>query len=407
MLAEQLSRKITVLSGREPEVRRLHFFNGRSAQLFSLDPLLGQVCDSDPMRFRRAIAGPLFRCNDIRSEFTCLEPPAEVNGLTVRQLRFKGVKPVASGTEVLRYQSGAGFVPVLLEPAGGSMIAGRRERDAWEYSAMGTLSLVRLRTEVETALKLGPRRTDLLLGFGLYDKLHFNGQPVGFAIYGMDRPTDQRLVNAIQRSIMAIQLDLRERFGAQARKAGELLRQMHQMGLAHRYPHLGNIGIGGNGARIVDLDTAVNISSLPPGARAAFLYLDLSLIIGYFNLMVAWGGGNKLVGFSAVPLLPDLLNGYFGDDSGHEFLRRLNGISDFYDTEKVIAAAGFPFKLEGHTHGDLNAMHRNSFFLRPRFDAYRGAPVDLQDHCRANPAFASFFRAVEQVAESIELAPAN
>lgn len=370
-----------------------------------------------------------FDVPNVRTYGLSIDIPLDVQGEEVRKLRIKGLTPrVGSDSIVAPYTYGSGFVEKLFDVIGKDEIMVREKRSAEEYSAHGTLSQDRLETEVLTALALGPKTTDPILGFGEFDGLTFNGGPVGFAIYGMSRIEDDRMAQTIKKLADAAtrngKILLPPMYGA-AFMTGARLREMHEKGFFHRYPHLDNFAVLPNeDVRIVDLDTAVRISNIPEELRSAFLYLDFSRLIRdytynvfleYYKRVDNQDGDSEEFSFaflrSLMPLFMYFLNGYFGSDTGIELSDRVKDYKARWESGKSSEQGVIWKKMEEdfglvdleYEEGDTEKSTLITS-LQPIVDLYsapEGTTANLNDYCRYKE-FGPLYEALRTVAKRLK-----
>lgn len=352
-------------------------------KLYEIKPVLGRLKPNEHELFSLAATGSFGEPQaDRRSLIVQFTQPTENRQEEEISLRFKGVYPEVVEGKVNKYARGSGFVPTIIEPADGAKLFANQERSEHDYLPAGTMSAECLQTEVETALTLGPEISDELLGFGYYENLSFNSEPIGFVYYAMDRIKDLRLLQIVNYSREAT---FAARFSDAAWQAGNLLRMMHDLGLAHRYPHLANFTWDNSAQKVklVDLDTAIELAGLPRETRLAWLYLDLSRTIIDFYGTYLFGKPGAHYGTTMVELLPHLFSGYFRTE--------------------VNFPPGFPRELKGLTESGYEQLLVNSIYWRPRYLAEQniGSQIDLRQYVAETPDFQPFWQALTSVAETI------
>ncbi|MEE8638665.1 MAG: hypothetical protein V3T21_06485 [Candidatus Margulisiibacteriota bacterium] len=375
-----------------------------SVKIAEVKPFLARLSKNNLELFEKQATFSLGdQRRDKRSAVIPLENPLNIEGKTIFALRLKGVFPqVSENGKAKRYTKGRGFSPRLLEPAGGTAIIAKSERPASEYSAWGAMSFETLEREVETALILGPERTDLLLGFGMYEDFSFNGKPVGFAIYGMERKEDIRIKRHLwshieEKGSFPKVKDLAEH-------TGKLLREMHELKLGHQFPHLGNYGfLSQKEARLLDLETSFELLSVSQEARLAFLYLDLSHTTYEYQRIPEYkntsDGETIKEDFPLTPLLPFFFWGYFQGDTSLSFIKVLQRFMDGnykpYELSDIFGR--LPEFKEGWRRGGEFTL------IEPIIKLYtlpEDSQIDLEDF-RSYPFFNLFYEALESVALSI------
>jgi len=402
MKVAQLCQKVANLVGRHPRLQNVNRGQYRHAiQLAQITPFLNSLSANDRSVLNLVATATHDKVKpDHRSQIIPLEQPIQSEGREILSLRLKGVYPrVTEDGKVKPYVEGNGYLKRIMEPAGETRVAVRMERDASEISPYGSLRLERLTKEIETALILGPKMTDQLLGFGVYEDLRFDQQPIGFLIYGMERKEDVRMIGHLSSHVR--QTGRLPEAEDQAIKSGSLLRSMHDQELIHGFPHMGNYAvIGDRSARLLDLDATVKLGSVPAEDRAAYLYLDLSRAINdyqrHFLYEDIYDGEVDYEYVPSTPLLPFFLWGYFRADISMPFVKMLQ--------EFVVEPQSVSRLLQ--RFGDLpefgNGWRQGNDFtlIEPTVRLYsmrEPGQIDLQDFT-SNPLFAQFFEALQIVA---------
>lgn len=366
---------------------------------------MGKLSPEDLDTFKkRATFSLLPHENDTRSIVIQLKKPIAINNKTILNIRLKGIYPkVSHSNEIARYSFGNGFLHALFNIPCADMIKSRREREASEYKAWGTLQFERLKKEVETALALGPRITDLLLGFGLFEGLEFNGQPIGFAVYGMERDNDLRISEYIPQYIKENgRLPQMQELAAHT---GWLLRKAHRQFILES-PHLGNYGIlNAETARLMDFDNATRMASIPPEMRPAFIYLNLSRTINDYQMIHRYeefyDGEPEEHLIPTTPLLPFFLWGYFGGDTNLPFVQ---SIADFARADQDPSSCEryfgrLPYFGDGWREGGTFTLVEPIIHLMSQKN---DAEINLQDYAGQYPLFGQFYQAIRAVAASIK-----
>jgi hypothetical protein len=179
---------------------------------------------------------------------------------------------------IVTHHTGNGFDPLQVSIKQEGIVTIKEIPENESPLPEGTMTEDRLGNEVRTAELLGPTMTHILLGYGIYEGLSFNGKNVGFLVYGLEDPRDQRLLNVLGKNNFDFNL-LRLSF-----KAGFKLRRLHdEFGIFHRYPHSGNYSLTfNNDINIVDLDTAIAMQGASSNARAVMRYLDFAISLREF-----------------------------------------------------------------------------------------------------------------------------
>ena len=386
-----------------------------AVELTEIRSFLNRLSASDRDLFTKRATFSIKSCDqDERTVIIPLQSPLEIEGKTIYALRLKGVYPQAKEGLVLPYKEGNGFVSYLLPVTGKDIISSTTERT--DFSAQGSMNLKRLKSEVLTALELGPNRTDMLLGFGTYEDLQYNGQPVGFSVYGMERKDDVRVLTYLKTKYgerMSHDREERPRWAIipptstiLAQNTGRLLREMHEIGLIHGYPHLGNYGIlDPQQCRLLDLDTAVRMSTIPAEQRAAFIYLDLARVINDFMKdkysILSKEEDHSIPNACFMPLLPHFLYGYFKGTQAQAFLKGImrfvenNSFDSSLRAELFTMFGSLPEFGPGFRHGDDFTL------VEPIIRLYSGEATALNlKTFTENKLFNLFYQAIELVADN-------
>lgn len=374
-----------------------------NANLFEIRGFKDALSPNDRTNLFRHITGSVsLEKGDVRSAFVPLETPVTIDGITISALRMKGVFPKAhEDGEVLRYSSGKGFCDRLCLPTEGTKIRVTLDKEAGQFSPYGTLSSSRLETEVLTAVELGDS-TDPILGYSVFEDLHFNGGPVGAAIYGAQRPIDQRFYKVLSSTIL-LKGVLPDEYEAAA-QSGILLRTMHKKLLAHRYPHLGNYVLNPDGRlKIVDLDTTVSLFAVPKEQRLAFLYLDVARAVeDYmkdFPYRDCYDGEEEITYLTPLNLLPWFFFGYFNGFPKSDFFEV---IKDFMTGDRQKGElVGFFGRLPEFSSG--YCMGEDKTIIEPITTMYsspNNTEIDLRDFMHRN-TFRLFYDALEKAAFSL------
>lgn len=342
---------------------------------------------------------------DVRSVVIGLKRPVSIAGRMILALRLKGIYPrVSKENKVEAYTMGNGYAGRVIEVSEGARLSARMSQGMSEVSPRGTMSLERLTREVEVALKLGPETTDLLLGFGHFEELRYNGQEVGFVVYGIERQEDIRLITGWKGRIA--KTGLLPKANHLAVHTGQLLRSMHDRSLAHRYPHLGNYAALNNmEARLLDLDTAIDLGQTAEVARPAILYLDLARTINDYQKVFdfkhpRYRSMDREVRLT--PLLPHFLWGYFKGDRSLSFVSDLAELIDKPEYELVAHFGELPRFSEGWRWGGSFTLVEPTIRLiaRPEQELKQRGWLDLAGFTE-NPLFGSFYQALTAVAATI------
>jgi len=342
---------------------------------------------------------------DIRSVIMPLQTPIKVGGQTIVALRLKGIFPkVGENGKVKRYVKGNGAPELLLEVAQKNTLTVRARETEADYKPLGTMGLPNLVKEADSALLLRSAGTDMLLGIGLFANLSFDNQEVGFLIYGLEKNEDIRIYDTYfetlkNRGDLLDQSDL-------AIRTGQQLRKMHQLGIFHRYPHLGNFACRANGlTKIVDLEFSSRLASLPRESWPAYLYLDVSRVINDYQKSFYYDREDDMV-LTCSSLLPFFLWGYFGKDQSLDLVQTLITILD--STEKHWlrreAFGELPYFSPNYREGGTFTLVEPTIRLYAEPQQASGQPslVDLAStEFTTHPRFGPFYQALKVVAERI------
>lgn len=386
----------------------------RSVSFYESQPFLSLLQPNDRLGLFTAITKERIEpLPDCRTRIVVLDQPLCISGGYIKALRLKGVLPVVnprpvgffSKLLVQKYDEGKGLrrhEPLVIEQ---DLIMLRKLRYPNEYTAKGTMTSSELRTEVGVAQSLGEVITDPILGFGFYDKIGFKGHQVGFAVYGMNRIQDNRLMDVLKSRY----LDEREARSDDLKLVGlasRKLRAMHNRGWFHGCPHMWNVALNDDAsARIVDLETAFGLFSLPPERRAAFLYLEFHrplldlLSVGRY---VPEGSNGKHRYDKTRPFMPfalEFIRQYFSAEKGAAFLGRLDGLGDGNFTSKEWALS-FPEYQKAIDRSPLELIepvHKMDIMLAT--EDRNMAIVDINEF--NGVALQMFYRLIKEAVENI------
>ncbi|MFA4842211.1 MAG: 6-phosphofructokinase, partial [Candidatus Omnitrophota bacterium] len=298
-----------------------------------------------------------------REVFLHLEKPVVIDGLTLSVLRFKGSKPkVRSNNQVLVYRGQGCANETLSLDRDGNIIVKKGSDLPWGTEPCYPLA----QTEFEVMRAAAESRfifnSDYPVGIGYYDDLRFGDQPVGFVICGME-DDDLRLDLGADGPLMAKSNagEGKERFiidppqdSTVYSSLGRMLRNMHEQGWAHLFPHMGNIGIvrmpeGRSKVIFRDLDAAVNLSGLPIYNQLRFRFLDILRIV--YDVLVTEverrNDERSEYKTGTVYLIEDFLRGYFYDADYQEasFLkmaRQCRDVGFFYAVQAILKTRIIP-----------------------------------------------------------------
>lgn len=373
-------------------------------KLYLLQPFLEQLTGNSLAQFRQLIdCSSLTKDVDERSLSMSLKPAIEVAGTRLYGIRTKGIFPQEQDGVVAQYRPKSnqptnklkGFVDKKMKPLSGSRIMATRKKES--YQAWGTMKVESLTKELEAAFSLGREITDVLLGFGIFEGLTYDGKPVGFAIYGMERLEDQRLGGPFARGVA---FNLYWQHKDRLINAGQQLFNLHQAGWCHGFfPHLGNYSINpGFEVKLLDLEAAFPFSSVAPELKFGSIYLDLDRAIEGFYRYVEFYD-------DSVPLtvgLPLFLWGYFRGDRHRPFVRKLERFIDspLYPLDRSLCDA-FGSRPDGPFFDP--SRQRRLTLIEPRLNLLNGREdrqVDLDNYC-GDPLHSSYYQAVQEVVMSL------
>jgi hypothetical protein len=390
--------------------REIRFYNiprqrdRYAVKLAEVIPFIDQLSKVDLEDFEgKATFATGMNGQDKRSVVIPLVRPLVIEGKEIAGLRLKAVMPqVCDGNQIKAYGSGSGFSRRILEVAGENEIRVRPKNKFSEYDPWGTLRFSGVENEVEAALRLGDKITETLLGFGIFEGLEFDGEQVGFVIYGMERKDDLRVLGNLFWQLK-IGLDAALDKAELAVQTGELLRAMHKKGLGHRFPHLQNYRVlPENKARLLDLDTARELVSIPENQRAAFLYLDLVRAVKSYQMDIgvrrSYDDESWTEYLQLTPLLPFFFWGYFGGDTNLAFVREIERFVNGDSNGNLYETFGrLPSYKEGWRSGGTFTLLEPAVQL---FSSRGEHTVNLLDFVE-RPLFAQYHSALSQVAASL------
>jgi hypothetical protein len=402
-----LLRNVQSICGKTPQIFRIpkqdkYRFGVKVYEIERFKRLLSKN-DLEHLK-RRATYSVEVNRKDVRTIIVPLENPVVIKGNTIYALRLKGVLPqVREEGAVASYKSGNGFVKFKMEGFGRDSIRIVENEDQAEFQAYGTLRYSKLKVEVEAALALGNRTTEELLGFGLFEGLEFEGVPVGFAIYGMERRRDVRVGGEFVRQIGKRGGALPEA-GDLVAHTGELLRRMHEEGMAHGFPRLDNYRKQNDGlAKLLDLDSTQNILRIPKDKRLPFIYLDLSRMINDYQRDIwyeeVYDREVEADYAQLTPLLPFFFWGYFRGDVSLPFVREMKQfVEDPVSVWRVNETFGQLPNFGGR-------WRRGGTFtlMEPIIQLYSGGgggELSLSEY-RSERLFDQFYAAIDQVAGNL------
>jgi hypothetical protein len=325
---------------------------------------------------------------DERSSFFSLTEGRLFGDQKIVSLRFKGNRPHVDFDEegrtsrVRSYVDGSGYVhrhlTVDVDSPGSIVASNKTEAD---YSPDGSMDLFDLSVEVETALMLGPYITDRLLGFGIFIDLFHHNEPVGYAVYGMERYEDERVSPYLAKYRRSYQ-GWPQETATLLEKIGKKLMQAHQRGVWFGYPHLGNFApIRPAEIRLLDLDTA---RALPNNLEAtvAALYLDTSEVLSKLERGI---DGN----YPVPALVPYFLRGYLGEIADPEFARQLT--------------LALPKKENSFMEESAMYDEDSAILVTPRrtLENLQSDRVALKDYTGDSRLFSAFYRQLVSCAHQI------
>jgi hypothetical protein len=404
-MISRLCGKIENITQRRVDLHRIQRGVFRySVNVGEAAPFLNKLSSADLELFKRRATFSIDNPNQgQRSVIVPLQNPIQLGDVAINALRLKGAFPrtqAENSTIVEAYSEGIGFCRRLFDREG-STISMRTERGAEEFSGKGTMNYRSLENEVETALILGTEITDPLLGFGIFDELTFCDQPVGLAIYGMQRTDDIRYLHRISK-IVEEEHSIMEETG-NSERIGKLLRLTHEdRKIIHSMPHLENFATSpGDRMVMADLDHSKRSLSLPKEVRATHMFTDLSRTINDYmrewRVEVVYDGESEIVDFYLTRLLPHFLWGYFAGDTSIPFVRDVERCLNDRDDRSLFEVFGVLPKFgPGFAQPILHPT-----LIDPIVDVHGspvGTKVDLESY--SNPYFMAFYSALKALAQS-------
>ena len=343
-------------------------------------------------QFIHFITGAETFCRDFfdqRSIVIPLRQPLRINGRNIFALRLKGVLPQVyrDKDQVVPHKGGLGAPNYVFEPqAEGFRYNVRLLSEDKDFEPKGAMSFSCLAAETTAALVLGSEQTDCLLGFGLFGHLEYIGSPVGFVVYGLETKRDVRLGLHFAETQGQTLNDLAEKMGATLRQA--------QQKIVHRAPTATNFGLRlGRQIKILDLEKALPISSIPQSARAAFLMIDiLKASKDYYEL--------AFQGITSLKLLPNFFAGYFNQERESSFCQEIKPyVGRPHGQETLKQVFGFLPTGDQATSGVNPSPSLVDPYVFARYQEREGA-INLTDYFDRMPLLALLGEAVEQVVES-------
>ena len=371
------------------------FLHAPKVQIFEVIPFLDRISSSNFLSINKIFATDAQPYpEDERSIVIPLDQPINDDILAIR---FKGIYPkVAKNGVVEPYTAGRGLQNIFFTAIGTELKC--EYGGDGPYSPYGTLSSKNLEREAKAALLLGPQITDTLLGFGIYPRYTFNTAPVGFAIYGMKRKVDIRLDDYLKNSVKNTHA-LPPSSDELARHSGEMLREAHIKGLIFGYNrNANNYGVNSpTEARLLDLETATALSSVPREARSLLIYVDLARTIRDLLGSSSYGDW-PWQSVDCTPLLPFFLWGYFKGDTKLPFVQQLVKFTNGSYKEKEL------FDTFGYApwHGIEIEGLKTSPLIDPINIEPREATINLEYSAKWNKSFALFYAAIKNTAASID-----
>ncbi len=264
-------------------------------------------------RLKSAILNPIDVAG--RTSAVLLDSPFFVKGEAFNMLRIKGIDPKIGDDGAVLPHTGGGRDPYPT----GVHDSGVIFLDKAPYTPEGGMLFSRAKNEVRAAEMLGTEFTDYPIGYGEFEDLRFAGDILGFCVYAV-RGYDFRLLeDFIYPSVSCgVQVEKDPATIGVIKGFGRVLSEVHYKGVAHRYPHLENVGIANLGPTpkvlIKDLDTARFFSEMTQEQITAYMMLDIIKALAYFHRIRCMDGkkNGQPVFYDLFSLAPYFVEGYFG-----------------------------------------------------------------------------------------------
>lgn len=270
---------------------------------------------------------------DGRSDVISFAHAITWQGADIKSLRCKGIYPQVNGEQVKEYTKGDGYVSTIPSINENGQIYCLEEKK----NPFGTILYKRAQYEFKMHEELTSKAiaVDVPLGIGYYNDISFQGQQVGFALYGLESEQDLRCNTADYMNCLT--------------QMGELLRKIHDAGYVHRYPHFGNFGMvkTTDGIKVVakDLGSMFRINDMAgenfQEQVIAFRWLDISKMLwGYLQYQMEFTDEISPTK-RTLQAVPQFVSGYFGDnwpdyiDTKNIFTMNEDKLGTLFDKEIV------------------------------------------------------------------------
>lgn len=182
-----------------------------------------------------------------RTVYMQLKQPFVVKGKTIRWLRLKGVRPAFSANGELHAHSGRGKVSKVLDVNAQDRLVFRPGLD----EPHGGMLYTSVQNEI-SAMIWGIQKNipvDVVVGYGIYKNLLFQEKAVGFFVAGME-DEDYRMArnNYNDKGVAHLKSSTLEILNQKELvliiyAMGRTMRNMHDHGLFHLFPHPSNFGL--------------------------------------------------------------------------------------------------------------------------------------------------------------------
>ncbi|MFA5840414.1 MAG: hypothetical protein WC890_07195 [Candidatus Margulisiibacteriota bacterium] len=339
----RLCENIRAFTGRMPQKRQIpaaSITGGRhSVTLYEIHPFIELLPQNEQQRLLLAATGDWKRSGLYKEgrKVLCGDYSVEnyplLGGREVRQIRLKGALPRLQNRNVVRRYKGLGYVDKWLIPMGECRLGTKRaDNNIQFFHPDGSMRKRTLEREVLSALQLGGQITDVVLGFGLYDDLVFDGDQVGFVVYGLEVSNINRVSDAFDHILFS---NRREEFMLHlvdlTENSGRMLARVHrEHKLSHSYAYPMNYRRFLNGeVRLLDLDTMQTLKGYSPEEIAVRLFIDLNRAAwDHYRIDNCWFSGipeeHWLLFNNRAPFLAHWLKGYFDEYPGLYFTGLIN-----------------------------------------------------------------------------------
>ncbi|MFA5349748.1 MAG: GNAT family N-acetyltransferase [Candidatus Omnitrophota bacterium] len=125
------------------------------------------------------------------------------------------------------------------------------------------------------------------VGYGRYRDYRYEDKDFGFLIRGVSQYPEKRIWGLLReehRDNLYNNISLWKKYSHLFEKYGLAMRNFHDAGFFHNYPHLGNISWDSQKQRIIfhDFETCLSIKSQPPKRKVAYRLMDLFSAYSHF-----------------------------------------------------------------------------------------------------------------------------